>query len=101
MAFKGFYYPADQSAQIQVNGVTIGNATADGDGDVPFRLQTQANTEPGVYVVTVRAGGFSSYTIFRLDNSAPLRPDGGNGPTFNLPNGIALNRYQYLPFVAP
>ena len=97
--FEGTYYPANTAVQVWINGVLLGNVTANGDGDVRFRLLSQANTDTGAYFVTIQSSLASARTSFRLDNAAPLRADAGSGPLFVLPDGIAFTHFIYLPVV--
>ena len=98
-ALSGTYYIPDQSFQVAVNGVTLGNVTADDNGNINFRLQTQNSTEPGTYYVAIQNNNSSHLTSFRLNVFSPLRAASGSGPTFVVPNGIAFTHYQYLPLV--
>jgi len=99
-AFDGTFYPANLPVQVWVNGALLGSVTANGDGDVRFRLQSQANSDVGAYFVIVLSGTDSNHTTFRLDNAAPLRPDEGSGPIFVLPGGIAYTHFVYMPMAS-
>jgi Tol biopolymer transport system component len=98
-AFASTYYPAQATVQVWVNGVLLGNVTANGDGDVRFRLQSQPGTDVGAYFVTVQSGTSTIHASFRLDNAAPLRADTGSDQLFVLPDGIAFTHFLYLPVV--
>jgi hypothetical protein len=97
--FSGTYFPANAPVQVWLNGVLLGNVTADGDGDVQFRLQSLGSTDTGIYFVTVQSGNTSNHLPLSLDNTAPLRPDTGSGPLFVFPDGIAFTHFVYLPVV--
>ncbi|HET6446314.1 MAG TPA: hypothetical protein VFI27_17235, partial [candidate division Zixibacteria bacterium] len=70
----------------------------DANGDLVFLILTPGADEGG-YVVKAQAGMEMATSIFRLDNSQPLRPQEGDGVVFNVPPGISLTRRGLLPTI--
>jgi Tol biopolymer transport system component len=99
-ALTGSNFPFNGTADVRVNGTTLGQVTADGNGTLTFRLSSQPTTDEGAYFVTLQSGSFIAKAHFTLNVTAPIHPPAGSGPTFALPNGIAFTHFQYLPLVA-
>jgi hypothetical protein len=82
---------------IAVNGRALGTVLTDAGGDLVFLVST-TNAGEGSYFVTATAG--SSATVgFVLDPDKAVRPQDGSGPVFDVPSGIALTEFIYLPIV--
>jgi photosystem II stability/assembly factor-like uncharacterized protein len=94
----GSNFPPDSTATIVINGNTLTDAlTVDSLGSFTFLLNTSL-ADPGYYSVTTTVNP-SATEDFTLDPNAPLHPQEGNGPVFNVPSGIALTEFLYLPLV--
>jgi hypothetical protein len=90
-------FPANSTAAIVVNGITLTNTLpVDSSGGVEFLLDT-SQAEAGFYSVTATANP-SATTFFTLDPNAPLRPQEGSGVILNVPSGIAW-KALYLPLI--
>jgi len=94
----GLYFPAESVIEISVNGLNLGSVNSDANGDLVFLILTPGADEGG-YVVKAQAGMEMATSIFRLDNSQPLRPQEGDGVVFNVPPGISLTRRGLLPTI--
>lgn len=94
---SGEGFPADTQATISVNGQTLGTAETDGSGNLDIILSTQ-NSDEGRYIVTISVNPTASVS-FDLDNTAPTRPQEGQGTSFIIPDGIAFSESVFLPIV--
>ncbi len=96
--FTGSNFPANGTATIIVNGVTLTNTLAiDNSGGFVLLLNT-SQADAGYYSVTATTNP-SATTSFTVDPNAPLRPQEGSGPILNVPGGIAFTQFIYLPLV--
>ena len=91
-------FPANTNANIFVNNQLLGSIPTGVDGSFTFLLSTTTADE-GYYNVRVEADGVVAYTRFTLDATAPLHPQDGTGFIINIPAGIALSEFGYLPFI--
>ncbi len=98
-AFAGVQFTPSQMATVSVNGYVLSNSIpVEPDGTIEFQLATDQADE-GAYFVTVTAGQSNDTAGFFLNSDAPLNPPSGSGPTLNVPAGIALTEFVYLPAV--
>ena len=94
----GSDFPPNIAATVVINGVILTETLMiDSSGRVTFLLDT-SQADPGSYFVTLTANS-TAITGFILDPSAPLRPQEGSGTILDVPGGIALTRFVYLPVV--
>ncbi|MCL4261755.1 MAG: PD40 domain-containing protein [Anaerolineae bacterium] len=95
--FTGANWAVNGTAVVQANGVTLGNINTDGSGNFMFQIITGSATQQGLYIISVTQGSnqLSRSILVRAD--APLWPGSGGG--FNLPAGIALDEFVYLPTI--
>jgi hypothetical protein len=91
-------FPANTNASISVNGQQLGAVPTGADGSFTFLFST-TNADEGFYSVKVVAAGETAFTSFTLAAKYPLRPQDGTGSIFNIPAGIALTEFVYLPFI--
>jgi hypothetical protein len=94
----GQHFPPNETAQITVNGHSLGTVQVDNNGDI-FFLITTANADEGAYFVTASVNP-SATEQFVLDANEPVRPQAGTGDTFDVPAGIAMTKFVYLPAVS-
>ena len=94
----GQHFPPNETAQITVNGQSLGTVQVDNNGDI-FFLITTANADEGAYFVTASVNP-SATEQFVLDANEPVRPQAGTGDTFDVPAGIAMTKFVYLPAVS-
>lgn len=92
----GSDYPANQEADVDINGREVGMVMTDANGAFTLILST-ADADVGDYSVTV--GGIPTSAQFVLDATAPVRPQEGEGTVIPVPAGIALTEYVFLPTV--
>ncbi len=92
----GNNFPSDEMATVSINGETLGTVSTNSDGVLGFVLDT-ANADEGFYGITASAG-VSASVGFLLDADAPLRLQEDTGTTFEVPAGIGLTEFVYLPF---
>jgi len=95
--FTGSGYPANALAIVYVDGIPVGAAWTDANGEAQFLIQTQPGDAPGEYFVTLATDSNTSATEdFELDVTEPLQPPppGFDGVIFGLQAGL------YLPFIA-
>lgn len=93
---RGANFPASSTAAITINGYTLGTVPTDAEGGLIFLLTT-GQADEGSYVVAA-TGNPSSSVGFVLDSSRPVRPQEGEGTTFNVPSGL-LTHKVYLPLI--
>lgn len=94
----GINFPPSRTATIIINGNELTNTlTVDTSGGIAFLLSTTQG-DPGRYFVTATVNP-SATVGFTLDSNAPLRPQEGDGPIINVPNGIAFTEFVYLPLI--
>lgn len=96
-SLTGTGLPANSPAAVTVNGRQLGTVTTDGDGRCTFVLSTALAAE-GSYAVALSLDP-AAVAHFVLDAAAPLRPQEGTGPVFQVPAGTALTRALFLPLV--
>ena len=91
--------PSEVTVTIKVNNIILSPSTlTDSDGRLVILLDTML-ADPGSYVITVLVG--KGYNLsFRLDDSAPYRPQEGSGMIIPIPGDIALTWAIYLPWGA-
>ncbi len=95
--FTGANWNANETAVVQINGLTLGNVTANGSGGLSFQLITTAGTEQGGYFVTVTQGSEQASAAFMLRAGAPVHPGSGGG--FTVPPGIGLTELVFVPVI--
>jgi Tol biopolymer transport system component len=94
----GSDFPPNIAATVVINGVILTEALMiDNSGSITFLFDT-SQADPGSYFVTLTANSTAT-TGFVLDPAAPLRPQEGSGIILDVPGGIALTRFVYLPAV--
>jgi Tol biopolymer transport system component len=94
----GSNFPPGSLAAVAVNGTLLAEGLpADEAGNLLFLLDT-SQADAGRYFVTVTANPAATI-VFTLDPAAPLRPQEESGPVFNVPGGIALTQFVYLPLI--
>lgn len=95
--FTGLGFSSNSLATITINGRTIGTCETDTEGEFIFLVST-TNAEEGVYYITVTSEGSATARLV-LDVEEPTRDKEGDGPVFEIPGGIALTRFVFLPSV--
>lgn len=93
----GSDFPPGDTATVSVNGNVLGSVTTDSDGKLMFLLDT-TNADEGFYGVTASVNPNAGTGMF-LDADAPLRPQEDSGTVFDVPAGIALTEFLYLPVI--
>jgi hypothetical protein len=93
----GQNFPINETAQVAVNGHSLGTVQVDSNGGIFFMLTT-TNADVGAYSVTASVNP-SATEQFVLDSNEPVRPQAGTGDTFDVPAGIAGAEFIYLPLV--
>jgi alpha-tubulin suppressor-like RCC1 family protein len=98
--FTGSDFMAYSPATITVNGFQLApTINTDESGKLVFLLRSFSGTDLGYYVVKVVVD-LSAATGFMLDASAPLRDQSGTGQIiYDLPYGIALDKFGFLPVI--
>ena len=114
-AVTGSTYPASGKVALSINEHTLnGAALVDAGGNFRMLLST-SHADEGWYRVSVSVvdgaaqvgfgtvasrGDSSGVVYFTLDDSAPLRPQTGDGQTLDVPPGIAITLHKlHLPLV--
>ncbi len=92
---EGHFFPPLGTANISINGNVIGDVPVDLSGSFLFILNTDG-IEEGRYYVSVQVNPTLTVS-FILDASAPPRAQEGAGTVFNVPDGIALTNFIFLP----
>lgn len=91
-------FPHNATASVIINGTTLTHTLQVSDsGNVAFLLDT-GQADPGRYFVTLISNP-SATASFTLDPTAPLRPQEGSDPVIDVPSGIALTEFVYLPLI--
>jgi archaellum component FlaF (FlaF/FlaG flagellin family) len=94
----GSNFPPNSTAAVIINGVTLTTSLpVDSSGEFLFLLNTE-HADAGHYFVTVTANPGATVS-FILDPAAPLRPQVDSGAIFQVPDGIALTEFIYLPLI--
>jgi hypothetical protein len=93
----GSNFAANAMSEVSVNGSVLGNVTSDSGGELLFLLTT-SNADEGFYAVTASANPSAS-AGFLLDSVAPLRSQEDSGTEFDVPAGISLTEFLYLPII--
>jgi Tol biopolymer transport system component len=94
----GSNFPPNSTAAVVINGVTLTTTLpVDSSGGFLFLLNTE-QADAGHYFVTVTANPEATVS-FILDPAAPLRPQVDSGAIFQVPDGIALTEFIYLPLI--
>jgi Tol biopolymer transport system component len=93
----GVHFPPDSQVTIMVNSWQAGMVNASGDGEFLFLLTT-VDADEGAYFVTASVNP-RAVVSFTLDGNAPTRPQEDTGEVFNVPAGIALTEFIYLPAI--
>jgi hypothetical protein len=95
--FTGFDFPPDDTAAIEINGISLGSVPTDALGGLTFILLTSVTAEEGSYRVTATVSSGAT-TRFTLTAGDVVHPQNGTGTVFDLPDGIAyLN--NFLPML--
>jgi hypothetical protein len=95
---SGTGFLPSQTAEITVNGRSLGTTLTDENGSVNVALDTeQANA--GTYIVTVTTGPVSRAVHLILDPALPVRSDENSDIILIVPAGIAYTTFNYLPLV--
>jgi hypothetical protein len=98
---NGSSYPPDSPIQIMVNNQILQSQTADLRTDLSGVFTVTLSTigsGSGKYYLTASTNP-SATIAFALDLLEPLRPREGTFPVFNIPAGIALDEFVYLPLL--
>lgn len=93
----GINFPPNDTANISINGTSLGDVTTNLDGSFTFILSTD-NADEGAYFVTATVNP-SATTSFVIDSNEPTRPQEGSAIIFNVPAGIAFTDTLFLPIV--
>jgi hypothetical protein len=93
----GQHFPSNSTAELSVNGRSLGTITVGGGGKFYFTLTTD-NANEGVYFLTASVNP-SATKQFVLDAAEPVRPEDDPLDTFDVPAGIAFTEFIYLPAV--
>jgi hypothetical protein len=93
----GVDFPPIDTANISVNGTTLGSVITNLDGSFAFILST-VSADEGSYFVTANANPRATAS-FVLDSNVPVRPQEGSGSIFEVPAGIAFTETVFLPIV--
>ena len=94
----GWNFSRDTQASLSINGQVISTTLMiNPTGSFIFFLNT-SGAESGGYAVTVNTNP-NATTNFSLNSEAPLRSEEGGGQVFIVPNGIALDKFIYLPLM--
>jgi CSLREA domain-containing protein len=96
-AIEGYDFMTDTLAAIDANGVSLGSVNTDGAGKLSFQLTT-GNADEGDYLTTATTNPSAS-VFFSLDSESPLRKPEGSGVVLDLPAGIALDEFVFVPVV--
>lgn len=96
----GSDYPANSTANVTINGTSLGTLPTDSVGGFEFELDT-TNADEGNYFVTAATDPNTSATVeFRVDSSAPAVWSSEGSPTlFNVPAGVAFSMTIYMPLI--
>ena len=94
---EGANFPVSSTATILVNGFALGTVPSDAAGDLVFLLNTE-QADNGDYTIVATVNSSASAKIV-LDSSKPIRPQEGQGTIFNVPGGMILTHWVYLPVV--
>jgi hypothetical protein len=107
---SGSNYPILNTIEIKVNNHLVGYMQLDEFGSAQFELSTD-QADNGVYFVNVTAAvdaptdnsqiftAPSANTQFTINSQAPLHTTEGTADVFNVPSGIALSHYNFLPTI--
>jgi hypothetical protein len=95
--FMGSNFPPYSTANITVNENSLGTVPTDSSGGLTFLLET-SQADVGYYNVTAIVNPSASVS-FVLDASQPMRPQEGDDPIFNVPEGIAYTHRILLPLI--
>jgi surface protein len=88
----GANYPANVQTDISVNGVDVGTAVINANGNLSVTLETAPTSDEGIYqvAVTVESQPEPSDTVlYELDASEPEREQEGSLPVQSVPEEIA------------
>ena len=92
----GSGFPPDGTASIVVNGHLLDQLPIEGSGEIDFTLTTDEAAEGDYHVrVTVNPSGG---VAFVLDEGEPERPQEGDLPLVEVPEGL-ITYHVYLPLV--
>jgi ligand-binding sensor domain-containing protein len=89
------HFPANQKVPVSVNGAQLGNVSISSHGTFTFTIST-SNADVGGYIVKVGESP-SVQARLRLDAQELIRPKEGDYNVIDIPSGIALTPYFYLP----
>jgi CSLREA domain-containing protein len=96
-AIEGYDFMTDTLASINANSVSLGSVKTDGAGNLSFQLTT-GNADEGVYLTTATTNPTAS-VHFSLDFEFPMRKPEGSGVVLDVPAGIALDKFVFIPVV--
>lgn len=94
----GTNFPINSVASVHVNYQSISNAFTGETGTFTFTLTTDPQTDEGYYIVIVSVNPTAS-TMFQLDALEPVRPLEGDHESYQIPDGIAITDFIYLPLI--
>jgi hypothetical protein len=95
---SGTNFPPDRAALVTANCTPLGFVPVDATGELQCLLQSTGAAE-GTYILVEGAHARARIRLV-LDSSLPLRPQESDGPTLQLPPGIALTGHHFLPTVS-
>lgn len=96
-AIDGYDFMTETLASIDANGTSLGSVNTDGLGGLSFQIATD-NADEGAYLTTATTNPSAS-VHFSLDSELPLRMPEGSGVVLDVPAGIALDEFVFIPVV--
>jgi peptide/nickel transport system substrate-binding protein len=94
----GTNFPINSMASISVNDNLLGTIFTGDSGTFTFTVTTDPEIDEGFYIVTVSVNPSASI-MFQLDTLEPVRPQEGSYESFDIPDGIAIVSFIYLPLI--
>lgn len=92
---EGAQFPPDTDVEVWANWRSLGSVTTDSAGALTFLLTTD-DADEGAYFIRVGDDPGTGLWL-TLDADEPVRPQDGEGPLLDVPEGIAFNHFLYLP----
>ena len=94
---SGKNFPINEEIQFYINGKLLGTVLTDNLGNIEFGLDT-INANEGRYFISF-SNDIDVIISFFLDSTLLVRPQDYFGPTFPVPEGIALTKEIYIPIL--
>jgi peptide/nickel transport system substrate-binding protein len=94
----GTHFPINSLATVSVNREGLGTVFTGASGAFTVTLTTDVGTDEGYYITTVSVNPSAS-TMFMLDALEPLHEKEGDHESYDVPDGIAIYGFVYLPLV--